>query len=430
MTHAKFRVLAGMTILAIAFTLSAGAWGQDTETVLFNFPGGASGEAPQGLIADASGNLYGVTQAGGANGFGTVFELSQVSGGGWNETVLYSFVGGAGGQQPQSKLVFDAAGNLYGTAWGGSTGQGIVYKLTLGKSGWQQTILYTFTGGSDGGSPWSGVTIDTAGNLYGATLGGGKNLCFESAPCGVVYKLSFVPGAGWKESVLHSFSGKDGANPRATPLLDASGNLYGTTTNGGWVSTKGVCGTLGCGVVYKLSRVTGGWKETVLHTFVNGQSDGSGPVAGLVPDASGNLFGATTGGGSWIICGNGSGCGTVFELSPTSTGSWTESILHRFDSRDGAGPYATPILDGAGNIYGTTGSGGNGFGTAYELSPSSSGWVFNPIFMFNGFAGGWASGYGLVLDNAGNLYGASAAGGTSNTSDCPDACGLVFKLTP
>src|SRR5690348_433514 len=141
MTHSKFRVLARMTVLAIALTLSACAWAQDTETVLFNFPGGATGEAPQGLIADASGNLYGVTQAGGTNGFGTVFELSPVSGGGWNETVLYSFVGGTGGQEPQSKLVFDAAGNLYGTAWGGSFGQGVVYKLTSGRSGWKQTIL-------------------------------------------------------------------------------------------------------------------------------------------------------------------------------------------------------------------------------------------------------------------------------------------------
>jgi uncharacterized repeat protein (TIGR03803 family) len=430
MTRSRLRVFAGVTVFAIALTLSARAWAQFTETVLFNFPGGATGEAPQGLIVDASGSLYGVTQAGGANGFGTVFELSPVSGGGWNETVLYSFVGGTGGQQPQSKLVFDAAGNLYGTAWGGSTGQGVVYKLTPGKNGWQQTILHTFTGGSDGGIPTSGVAIDAAGSLYGTTSGGGKSVCFSSAACGVVYKLSFVSGMGWKETVLHSFSDKDGAGPRATPLLDASGNLYGTTPYGGWVSQKGFCGMLGCGVVYKLSRVTGGWKESVLHTFVSGPSDGAAPAAGLVSDAAGNLYGATTGGGSWMICGNGSGCGVVFELSPNSTGSWSENILHRFNGRDGSNPYATPALDTSGNIYGTAGSGGNGFGTAYELSPSSSGWVFNTIFNFNGFAGGWASSYSFVLDNGGNLYGASAAGGTSNNNDCVDACGLVFKLTP
>ena len=430
MTHSQFRALTGLAVLAIALTLSAGAWGQDTETVLFNFQDGTTGEAPQGLILDAAGNLWGVTQAGGTNGFGTVFELSPVSGGGWNETVVYSFVGGAGGEQPQSKLVFDAAGNLYGTAWGGSTGQGIVYKLTSSKSGWKQTILYTFTGGSDGGVPWSGVTLDAAGNLYGTTAGGGKSLCFESAPCGVVYKLSFVPGAGWKETVLHSFSGKDGAGPRATPMLDAVGNLYGTTPYGGWVSQKGFCGMLGCGVAYKLSRVTGGWKETVLHTFVGGTADGGFPVAGLVSDASGILYGATANGGGYIVCAGASGCGVVFELAPSSNGTWTESILHRFNGRDGAGPYATPALDASGNIYGTAGSGGNGFGTAYELSPSSSGWVFNTIFNFNGFAGGWASSYSFVLDNAGNLYGASAAGGTSNNNDCVDACGLVFKLTP
>jgi uncharacterized repeat protein (TIGR03803 family) len=430
MTHSKFRALTGLAVLAIALTLSAGAWGQATETVLFNFQDETTGEGPQGLSLDASGNLWGVTQAGGTNGFGTVFELSPVSGGGWNETVLYSFVGGAGGEKPQSKLISDAAGNLYGTALGGSNGYGIVYKLTSGKSGWQQTVLYTFTGGSDGGVPSSGLVMDAAGNLYGSTAGGGKSLCFESAPCGVVYKLSFVPGVGWRETVLHSFSGKDGANPRSTPILDASGNLYGTATDGGWVSQKGFCGMLGCGVVYELSHVAGGWKETVLHTFVSGPSDGGLPAAGLASDASGNLYGVTTNGGSWNICGNGSGCGVVFELSPSSNGTWTESILHRFSGRDGWGPYATPALDAGGNIYGTASAGGNGFGTAYELSPSSSGWAFNTIFNFSGFAGGWASAYSFVLDNTGNLYGASAAGGTSNNNDCVDSCGLVFKLTP
>lgn len=414
-TFLRRLVIAG-AMLMITLGLSSFATGQDSEAVLYNFPGGAAGEAPQGLIFDASGNLYGTTQSGGANGFGTIFKVSPVAGGGWTETVLYSFVGGAGGQEPQGCLIFDAAGNLYGTAWGGTDNNGVVFKLTSTKNGWKETVLHTFTAGSDGGFPYSGLAIDAAGNLYGTTAGGGKSDCFDG-DCGVVYKLSFVAGAGWKETVLHSFTGTDGAFPYATPLLDASGNLYGTTTYGGWISQKGFCGREGCGVVYKLSPTSGGWKETVLHTFIDGPQDGGLPAAGLVWDAAGNLYGATSGGGSYIICENGSGCGVVFELSPTANGTWTETMLHRFNGRDGAHPYGTPVFDSAGNLYGPTGSGGNGFGTAYELSPSSGGWVFNTLFSFGSGNEGSSSDFGFVLDHAGNLYGTSATGGNSNNTD-------------
>ncbi len=418
---------AAVATLAISLGLASSAWGQATETVLFNFPGGAGGQTPGGLIVDASGNFFGVTQYGGANGYGTVFELSPASGG-WNETVLYSFAGGTSGQQPQGSLVFDAAGNLYGTAWGGN-GYGVVYKLALGRSGWKESVLYTFSGGGDGATPWSGLAIDASGNLYGTTYAGGKSVCFYGG-CGVVYKLSFGVGRGWKETVLHSFANKDGANPRSTPIIDASGNLYGTTTYGGSVSKTQFCAPLGCGVAYELSSYGGGWKETVLHTFVGGLADGGDPAAGLTADASGNFYGATASGGSYISCNYGAGCGTVFELSPGSNGTWTETLLHRFDGTDGANPQGTPVLDSAGNIYGPAGSGGNGFGTAYELSPSSGGWVFNEIYEFVGFTQGWSSNFGFVRDQAGNLYGTSPAGGNSNNSNCVDACGLVFELTP
>jgi hypothetical protein len=307
---------------------------------------------------------------------------------------------------------------------------GIVYKLTSTKIGWQQTILHAFTGGSDGGVPYSGVTVDASGNVYGTTFSGGKSDCFDESPCGVVYKLSFVRNVGWKEAVLHSFTGRDGANPRATPLLNASGNLYGTTAYGGWVSQKGFCGMLGCGVAYELSPTTGGWKETVIHTFVDGLADGGFPAAGFVPDASGNLYGATTSGGSYIECGYGSGCGTIFELSPSSTGTWAETILHRFNGRDGANPYATPVLDEAGNVYGPAAAGVYGFGAAYELSPSSSGWVFSVIFDFSSFQTGGGSSSSFVLDHSGNLYGTSGVGGDNSNSQCVDGCGLIFELTP
>jgi uncharacterized repeat protein (TIGR03803 family) len=418
----------GITILMIALALASVAWGQGSETVIYNFPGGAGGQTPGGLIVDASGNFYGVTQDGGANGYGAVFELSPASGGGWTESVLYSFAGGSSGQQPQGNLVFDAAGNLYGTAWGGN-GYGIVYKLAPARSGWKQRVLYTFSGGGDGATPWSGLAIDAAGNLYGTTYAGGKSVCFYGG-CGVVYKLSFGTGRGWKETVLHSFANKDGANPRSTPLLDAAGNLYGTTTYGGSVSKGQYCAPLGCGVAYELSSYGGGWKETVLHTFVGGRADGGNPVAGLAWDASGNLYGAAATGTS-ISSQYTLGCGDIFQLSPNSNGTWTETFPHVFDCSDGAEAEATPVLDSAGNLYGTAALGGaQGFGTAYELSPSSSGWAFSVIYSFVGFSEGGNPDFGLIRDQAGNLYGTSTAGGDSNNINCASGCGIVFELTP
>lgn len=429
MTSCWFRLATTAFVLALSVSLSAVAFSQASETVLYDFQGGASGQNPLGLIADASGNFYGVTEAGGASGYGTIFKLSPVIGGGWTETVLYSFAGGASGQLPKGNLALDAAGNFYGTAWGGSTGYGIVYKLMLTRSGWVEQVLHTFTNGADGGSPLSGVTMDTAGNLYGTASSGGLTSCFEYY-CGVVYKLSFVAGVGWKETVLHSFSGRDGAYPEAVPLLDADGNLWGTTPFGGWVSPKGFCGVQGCGVAYKLSPVAGGWKETVLHTFVGGETDGGFPFAGLTRDAEGNLYGVTGSGGAYLICVNGSGCGTAFELSPNADGTWTETLLHKFNGSDGADPYTAPVLDAFGNLYGSTNLGGYGYGTAFELSPSSSGWVFSSIYSFDGYAQGDSPDSSFVIDKAGNLFAVSGVGGNSNNVNCVDACGLIFELTP
>lgn len=264
-----------------------------------------------------------------------------------NFTLLHSFAGNGGaGNSPRAGLVQDAAGNLYGTtAWGGGFRNGTVFKLdTAGKS----TVLHTFSGGSaDGALPEAGLVRDKAGNLYGTTYSGGKPDCGMYYACGVVFKLD----AAGKETVLHSFADSpDGANPSAGLTEDAAGNFYGTTTNGG---------ALGTGTIYEINA-TG--TESVLYSFAAG-SDGAHPVAALVRDAAGNLYGTTEYGGT-------ANDGTVFKLDTAGK----ETVLYNFcsqsDCTDGANPVAGLIRDAAGNLYGTTPNGGTyNLGTAFKLVP-------------------------------------------------------------
>ena len=210
--------------------------------------GAGDGENPRGgVIIDAAGNLYGTTQSGGTYGFGTAYEMSPVSGGGWAENILHSFSGGSDGSSPQSSLRFDSAGNLFGTTGGGS-GQGMVFELVHGSGQWTNNALYSFTGGSDGRGP-IGLVFDSSGNLYGTTIAGGDAVaCYQG--CGVVYKLS--PGSGtWNQTVLYTFTGVDGQEPRDNGLvLDPAGNLFGTTSYGG--KTTSGCQN-GCGVVFEVT---------------------------------------------------------------------------------------------------------------------------------------------------------------------------------
>jgi uncharacterized repeat protein (TIGR03803 family) len=347
-----------------------------TYSVLHYFAGPPTdGALPQaGLIRDVAGNLYGTTTLGGATstcdppyGCGVVFKLSPSG----TETVLHSFTGGADGAYPYyAGLVQDAAGNLYGTAReGGATstcdppyGCGVVFKLTPSGT---ETVLYSFTGGADGGYPFAALIRDSSGNLYGTTSAGGRvnRLCLRGT-CGVVFKLS----ATGTETILHSFTrGFDGAEPYAGLTQDAAGNLYGTTSDGG---------ASGLGVVFELVRcssVAAGYEFKVLHTFT-GVVDGAFPIGGLVRDASGGLYGTTSGGGESSACGTLSEtCGVVFRLSPTGT----ETVLHNFAGVDGGKPWAGLIQDAAGNLYGTTlvggpGSSSCGFGTCgvvFKLTP-------------------------------------------------------------
>jgi hypothetical protein len=351
------------------------------------------------------------------------------------EKVLYSFQDGFDGAIPRASLITDSSGNLYGTA-GNSGGAGncsvhcgTVFELSPPtKSGrWRFTTLYGFKGGSDGGLPAGNVIFGPDGSLYGTTVVGGVHLKYNGM--GVVFRLKPL-GSHWNESVLHRFGrGTDGRNPHGGLVADSQGNLYGTATLGGPGNCLG-----GCGNVYEVSppgRAGGSWTETVLHNFAGG-NDGSWPQAGLVADRAGNLYGTTEFGGYYsTFCG--SGCGTVFELSPPASGNpWKYAVIHRFapdTAGDGALPLDPLTLDASGNLYGTTFEGaprslGYG-GIAFELMPPASGrhWTETVLYSFPGYPNDAAySPAGLLFDGAGNLYGTSQVGGS------PNNLGTAFKL--
>lgn len=319
-----------------------------TYTVLYNFQGQPDGSGPYaGVIADTAGNLYGATSVGGAYGYGEVFKLDTTG----YETVLHSFSGGSDGAYPSASLSRDAAGSLYGTAEAGGTfnstcpfGCGVVFQVNpQGK----ERVLYSFTGGSDGAAPNSGLVRDTAGNLYGTTSAGGNTSLCSGFGCGVVFRLD---PAG-NETALYSFTGgSDRWEPDSVLTRDAAGNIYGTTDIGGNLS----CGpnSLGCGVVFKLDS-TG--NETTLYTF--GGPDGENPIGGVVRDTAGNLYGLTASGGANKL-------GAIFKLGS----SGKETLLHSFTGSDGSVPIAGPLLY-KGSLFGTT----------YVGGPSQDGVVFKIV---------------------------------------------------
>src|ERR1700733_7547867 len=379
--------------------------------VLHTFTGSPDGAFPYaGLVQDAAGNFYGTTTEGGTGdctghgivGCGTVFKLDS----GGNETVLYSFTGQTDGAYPWSTLLVDTTGSLYGTALDGGDlacvpplGCGVVFEVNA--SG-METVLYSFQGGpTDGANPQAGLIRDTAGNLYGTTYAGGLSF-------GTVFELDKTG----KESVLHRFKGNqtgDGAHPDGGLIRDRAGNLYGTTADGG--STKRCQGRGGCGTVFELDRAG---KETVLLKFDG--PDGEAPEAGLVRDNEDNLYGTTPY--------ESRDFGTVFRLDKARR----ETVVHKFEggNADGKLPYAGLIRDQEGNVYGTT----------YEGGPSNMGVVFKldkagTETVLHSFAGGGDGAHPyaqLVRDAAGNLYGTTVAGGGMGCGGA--GCGVVFKLTP
>jgi uncharacterized repeat protein (TIGR03803 family) len=349
------------------FELTPTAGGNWKETVLHSFnPNGRDGYHPYaGLVLDTSGNLYGTTTYGGAYSSGVVFELALKAGGGWTEKVLHSF-NGTDGYHPYAGLIFDGAGNLYGTTtYGGAGGAGVVFELTpKAGGGWTEKVLHGFNG-TDGAQPYAGLIFDVAGNLYGTTQRGGPPGCYADYGCGMVFELAREANRGWTEKVLHTFRGKDGAYPYAGLIFNSS-NLYGTTAQGG---PAGCDSNLGCGTVFELTpKAHGGWTEKVLHNFIQKGRDGVYPYAGLIFDGAGNLYGTALNGGAYND-------GTVFELTPKAGGGWTEKVLHSFihNGTDGYNPNAGLIFDDAGNLYGTALNGGAyNDGTVFELTPSKT----------------------------------------------------------
>src|SRR5580704_4880689 len=411
--HAGIQTRLGAA-LSILFFTALPLLAQNKYTVLYSFKGQKDGGGVfAGLALDAKASLYGVTTGGGAYGEGTVFELTPGLGSQWKETVLHSFCrpqdcgdgssvwdtpvldgkgrlydistsgifqmargphgwsftiiygsrGAEGDLSPGSgpgigDLLLDAAGNLYGTFGVGKNYNGAVGELSPGSHGWNEKDLFDFClyprnfvclGGND---PGFRLAWDANGNLYGVTTEGGVD------KAGVAYQLEYTAD-GWKEHVLHSFpaSPSDGYNFFGGLALDRSGNVYGTTLQGG---------RIGAGTVFELSlQQDGHWKETILYDFPNASHDGGGPAAGLVLDQSGNLYGTASGGGDSHCS-----CGVVFKMTPGSNGKWSYTVLHRFTGTDGYSPQASLTLDSKGNIYGTTTEGGpGGYGVVFEITP-------------------------------------------------------------
>jgi uncharacterized repeat protein (TIGR03803 family) len=402
------RSLAGFVVILLF--LGRAIASAPSERVIYSFQGGTDGTNPStALVADRAGNLFGTTTEGGSGkctgGCGTVFELKPAPGGSWTETVLYSFQGGDDGAAPAAGLVFDRAGNLYGTTIGGGPSlDGTVFQLMRSGGSWKETVLHRFTG-SDGAYPVDSLILDDAGNLYGTTVFGGR---FNG---GTVFQLTH--SGTWTEAVLYHFTrGNDGLDPEAGLSLDQRGALYGTTIAGN---------------VFKLTPPASGatkWSLKVLYTFDGGVNGGQLSAGTLLAGRNGVLYGTQKFGGGPA------NAGAVYQLTPPAThgGPWTETTLYRFTGEaDGAYPLAGVIADSAGNLLGTTtGNGRANQGTVFQLTPPATpdaAWTETTLHTFSGGADGSGPGANLIFGKGGALYSTTAGGGSSGK-------GTIFRIVP
>jgi uncharacterized repeat protein (TIGR03803 family) len=390
-------------MLSILILLAAAAAAQ-TETILHSFAGGHDGGYPASrLILDPQGNLYGlaVGDTRTAAGYGTVFKVAP----GGRETVLYaliqySFLGGISGVAESVNLISDAQGNLYGaTAYGGAEGACCGEIFEVSPTGGEK-LVYAFPN-INPSAPADPFARDAEGNIYGSAGDNSYGTIIKLTPTGTVTEL-------------HSFSNTDGWGGAGGLIIDSAGNLYGTSGIGGSYQCS-----FGCGTLYELKAAS---EFELLHSFSG--PDGYYPNADLITDADGNLYGTTRFGGSNAACTYNGGCGTVFEI----TASGTETVLYNFSGgMDGLYPYAGLVRDKAGNLYGTTFSGGIsscffdlGCGVVFKLAPDGTETV---VYSFTGAADGGNPNGALALDSKGNLYGTTLYDGAHGY-------GTVFKVTP
>jgi uncharacterized repeat protein (TIGR03803 family) len=405
----------------IALLLTCLAHGVAGKTLYaFGTPGSHDGMYPwSSVIFDAAGNMYGTTLDGGAYNYGTIFELSPAANGEWTETLIHQF-SGPDGENPFGGLTSDAAGNLYGTACcGGTNGTGVVYELTPQNGTWSYRVLYNFgpyPQSGDGFVANSALVFDKAGNMYGTTNeGGADSSCFNG--CGTVFELSPVGAGAWTEKVIHTFQadGIDGELPVGGVAIDDHGTLYGTTQNGG---------TGGSGILFQLkySPSQDAWTENILHQFLGGATDGSFPEAGVLI-YKGALYGTTDGGGENHF-------GTVYETTYSRATGIVTRIIYSFRptySGDGNSPQSGLTVDGAGNIYGTTWYGGafNYNGTVFRLSrtsdmPGDGTWGETILYSFDIYDGLYPEATPTL--HGGRLYGTTSNGGNN--------AGLVYEIEP
>jgi len=386
-----------LAIISAVLLIVARPGQAQNEHVLYNFcsePNCTDGGDPSGsLISDGDSNFYGTTFGGGTFGYGTVYELSPNGSGGWNETVIYNFTGGIDGSRPsQAGVIFDSTGNLYGTAsMGGANGLGVVFELSPAEGGgWKETVLYNFGGGGE--YPENGLIMDSTGNLYGSDNAQGA---FELSPS----------GGGWVEQAIYDFNTD---YYYAGLTMNAAGSIFGAAydpDNVFEISSNG----------------DGGWTPSVIHIFTGAPKDGNAPEGTPVLDKAGNVYGTTTTGGA-------KNYGAVYKLTLVTTGekkgTWTEKILYSFKggTEDGTSPWGGVVLDSSGNIYGTTSVGGKyGDGTVFELVADGSSYKEKILWNFNGVDG--ANPFASLTLDSGNIYGNTSAGGSGGN-------GVIFEVNP
>jgi len=416
------KTMGAVLLTFIIITVLAGIAGAAKYKAIYKFKVQNDGRTPMAsMVFDTAGNLYGTTANGGPNRTGNVFELSPNPDGTWTEKVIYNFLGSKYGGHPSGGLVLDAAGNLYGTTLdGGKYKRGTVFQLVPSPDDtWTESVLHSFKGNDkDGGDPASRMLWGVDGSLYGTTPSGG------AYSGGTVFQLTPDPDGSWSESVILDFDCAEGCSPRAGLTADATGNLYGTAFEGSPDNA---------GIVFELSQDPGGtWTENLVYRFT-GRADGGYPVSGVTFGPDGNLYGATTGGGNLSQCR--AGCGVVFRLKATDAG-WEERAVHAFGGHPATLISGDLAFDPSGNLYGVTIysilHGGQCCGLVYKLAPQGDGtWKIDQAHFFHGPDGAFPH-VGLVVDSAGRLYGTTPYGGHGygTHNRFRSGAGVVFEITP